>query len=196
MIPGRNAVRSRVLALCCFLVLMRFAESRVAPREVDVLQQIVTTMGVTTWKFNASSCNIEGVGTAQPPPSWSESNVECDCNVGNSTVCHIVKIVLKGLSLPGVLPPKLVELPYIQHILWLNDFLCMSSIKFTNSQFLLSSSVLVNRLSGKIPKALGNITSLTYLYVLSIVAFILMFFSLLECKIGSILLLSLLLTIV
>ncbi|XP_031130928.1 probable LRR receptor-like serine/threonine-protein kinase RFK1 isoform X2 [Ipomoea triloba] len=163
MIPGRNAVRSRVLALCCFLVLMRFAESRVAPREVDVLQQIVTTMGVTTWKFNASSCNIEGVGTAQPPPSWSESNVECDCNVGNSTVCHIVKIVLKGLSLPGVLPPKLVELPYIQHIDFAYNYLSGTIPTEWASTKLNFISVLVNRLSGKIPKALGNITSLTYL---------------------------------
>ena len=31
------------------------------------------------------------------------------------------------------------------------------------------SSVLVNRLSGEIPKELGNITTLTYLYVLNFV---------------------------
>ncbi|THG08951.1 hypothetical protein TEA_014526 [Camellia sinensis var. sinensis] len=48
--------------------------------------------------------------------------------------------VLKGFSLPGVLPPELVKLPYIQTI-----------------------SVLANRLSGEIPKELGNVSSLTYL---------------------------------
>ncbi|XP_019170273.1 PREDICTED: probable LRR receptor-like serine/threonine-protein kinase RFK1 isoform X2 [Ipomoea nil] len=164
MIPGRNAVRSRILALCCFLVLMRFAESRVARREVDVLQQVVTTMGVTSWKFNARSCKIEGVGTAQPRPSWSESDVKCDCNVGNSTVCrHIVGIVLKGLSLPGVLPHKLVGLPYLQHIDFAYNYLSGTIPTEWASTKLNNISVLVNRLSGEIPKVLGNITSLTYL---------------------------------
>ncbi|KAL0300640.1 UNVERIFIED_CONTAM: putative LRR receptor-like serine/threonine-protein kinase [Sesamum radiatum] len=48
--------------------------------------------------------------------------------------------VVKSYNLPGVLPVNIVKLPYLQEI-----------------------SVLVNRLSGEIPKEFGNITSLTYL---------------------------------
>uniref|UniRef100_A0A2N9I9A7 non-specific serine/threonine protein kinase n=1 Tax=Fagus sylvatica TaxID=28930 RepID=A0A2N9I9A7_FAGSY len=98
-------------------------------------------MGATYWRFNGDSCQIEMVGVTPAPPRNANSSISCDCNFeNNNTVCHVTRIVLKGYSLPGMLPPQLVKLPHLREV-----------------------SVLVNRLSGEIPKELGNITTLTYL---------------------------------
>ncbi|KAM1347358.1 hypothetical protein PS2_036298 [Malus domestica] len=107
---------------------------------VDALQEIATTMGAKYWTFNADACRIETVGLTKKQTKGSQANTDCDCNFENSTVCHVATLTLKGFSLPGLLPPQLVKLPYLRKI-----------------------SVLVNRLSGQIPKYLGHITSLTFL---------------------------------
>jgi hypothetical protein len=59
---------------------------------VDALQQIATTMGSTYWKFNGNSCQIEMVGMTPDPPRNSESSIACDCNLKNSTACHVVRM--------------------------------------------------------------------------------------------------------
>ncbi|KAF3675809.1 putative LRR receptor-like serine/threonine-protein kinase RFK1 [Capsicum annuum] len=139
MYSSGNSITAWILRLhCCFLFFI-FTDSKVPQQEVDVLQQIAKTMGATYLSFNADSCIIEEV-IVNSKPQWSEKFVGCHLGNGSDEVHHISKIVLKGLSLPGVLPPELVKLPYIQEI-----------------------SVIVNRLSGLIPKELGNISSLLYL---------------------------------
>ncbi|KAG5561362.1 hypothetical protein RHGRI_004405 [Rhododendron griersonianum] len=135
----RNGVVFWILSLSCFW-LLRISVSKLPQGEVDALQQIATSMGAIYWEFNSDSCQVEVVGLTAQAPWGSESSVNCPCNFVNDTYCHVDKIVLKGYSLPGMLPPELVKLPYLQEI-----------------------SVLVNRLSGEIPKELGNFSSLTYL---------------------------------
>ncbi|CAK9148060.1 unnamed protein product [Ilex paraguariensis] len=120
-------------------------------------------MGATYWKFNADSCKVERVGMTPQAPNESVGDVVCaDCNF-NNTVCHIVKIVLKRYSLPGVLPPELVKLPNLREIDFAYNYLSGTiPLEWASTQ-LTSISVLANRLSGEIPKELGEITSLTYL---------------------------------
>ncbi|KAF3675810.1 putative receptor-like kinase isoform X2 [Capsicum annuum] len=142
MLTLKRVVLSWILVVNYYFTLLNLGESRVAQEEVDILEQIATTMGATHWKFNGEFCQIEAVRVTTDQPSWSETDVACNCTIGNDTACHIVAITLKGISLPGVLPPELVKLPYIQKV-----------------------SVLVNRLSGEILKELGNITSLTYIRI-------------------------------
>ncbi|XP_075091112.1 putative LRR receptor-like serine/threonine-protein kinase RFK1 [Nicotiana tabacum] len=147
---------------CCFLFLI-FAESKVPQEEVDVLQQIAKTMGATYMSFDADSCRIEEVGVRVKPHGWSENIVECDRGIGSDEFDHISKIMLKGLSLPGVLPPELVKLPNIRQIDFAYNYLSgRIPVEWATTQ-LTNISVLVNRLSGGIPKELGNITSLLYL---------------------------------
>ncbi|KAH7839404.1 hypothetical protein Vadar_003718 [Vaccinium darrowii] len=151
-----------ILAMSCFW-LLRITESKLPQGEVDALQQIATSMGAIYWEFNSDSCQVEVVGLTAQAPRGSESSVECLCNFVNDTYCHVVKIVLKGYSLPGVLPPELVELPYLQDIdLAYNDLSGTIPLEWASIR-LKSISVLANRLSGEIPKELGNISSLTYL---------------------------------
>ncbi|TMW92824.1 hypothetical protein EJD97_012526 [Solanum chilense] len=141
--------------LCCFLFLI-FTDSRVPQEEVNVLQQIAKTMGATYLSFDADLCRVEGIGVTIKL-AWHDNIVGCDHED------HITKIVLKGLNLPGVLPPELVKLPYIKEIDFAYNYLSgRIPVEWAATQ-LTNISVTVNRLSGEIPKELGNISSLLYL---------------------------------
>lgn len=59
---------------------------------VDALEEIVTTLGATYWKFNSDSCQIEVVGVTPEPPKGSESSIGCECQGNNSTDCHVVRM--------------------------------------------------------------------------------------------------------
>ncbi|KAI8567407.1 hypothetical protein RHMOL_Rhmol02G0119700 [Rhododendron molle] len=130
---------------------------------VDALQQIATSMGAIYWEFNSDSCQVEVVGLTAQAPKGSESSVECQCDLVNDTYCHVDKIMLKGYSLPGKLPRELVKLPYLQEIDFAYNVLSGTIPLEWASLRLSSISVLANRLSGEIPKELGNFSSLTFL---------------------------------
>lgn len=97
-------------------MLFRFTKSKLPQEEVDALQQISSTMGATYWKFDGDSCQIEMVGITPEGPVGSERSVDCECNSENNTICHVVRIMLKGYNLPGVLPPEVVKLPHLREI--------------------------------------------------------------------------------
>ncbi|XP_059436366.1 uncharacterized protein LOC132169331 [Corylus avellana] len=158
----KHALFVSVVALSC-LSTLRFATAMVPQDEVDALQQIAKTMGATYWEFNATSCKLETVGVTSPePPAGSEKNITCNCQFHNNT-CHIVAIEIKRFSLPGVLPPELVQLPYLQDIDFAYNYLSGSIPIQWGSMELNFISVLGNRLSGEIPKDLRNFRNLTYL---------------------------------
>ncbi|TKY71896.1 LRR receptor serine/threonine-protein kinase RFK1 [Spatholobus suberectus] len=150
------------IAPSCFQ-LLRISESKLPQEEVDALKEITSTMGAAYWKFETDSCKIEMVGLTREPPDESERSIDCDCSFENHTVCHVVKMTLKRLSLPGILPPQLAKLPFLREVDFAYNCFTGSIPKEWASMKLASISLLVNRLSGEIPKHLGNITTLTYL---------------------------------
>ncbi|WCJ27268.1 Leucine-rich repeat transmembrane protein kinase [Euphorbia peplus] len=151
-----------IIVLSCFM-LLRFTWGKLVQDEVDALKEITRTMGSIYWEFDADSCEVKMAGVTPVPPKNAEHSVECKCDNDNDTDCHVVKIVLKGLNLPGVLPSQLLKLPYLQEIDFAFNFLNGSIPHEWASMQLTSISLLVNRLSGKIPKELGDITTLIYL---------------------------------
>ncbi|XP_015875666.3 probable LRR receptor-like serine/threonine-protein kinase RFK1 isoform X2 [Ziziphus jujuba] len=159
---AKNLLAILIVAMSCFRFL-RFAESSLPQEEVDALEEIVTTLGATYWKFNSDSCQIEVVGVTPEPPKGSESSIGCECQGNNSTDCHVVRIELKGYNLPGVLPTQLFKLPSLREIDLALNYLHGTVPREWGSLKLTSISLLVNRLSGEIPEELGNITTLTYL---------------------------------
>ncbi|KAK8514116.1 hypothetical protein V6N12_008833 [Hibiscus sabdariffa] len=150
-----------VIAMGCFS-LLRFADSKVPKEEVDALQEIATAMGSIYWKFNGDSCEIKRVGITLVPPKNSKHEISCEC-MADGTVCHVVRIVFKGYNLPGILPPQLVKLPYLREIDFAYNYLEGTIPSEWASMNLTFISLLVNRLSGEIPKYLGKFTTLTYL---------------------------------
>jgi len=49
-------------------------------------------MGSTYWDFDGDNCEIRTVGLALQPPAEAESSIGCDCNIGNDTFCHVVRM--------------------------------------------------------------------------------------------------------
>ncbi|KAE8715015.1 putative LRR receptor-like serine/threonine-protein kinase RFK1 [Hibiscus syriacus] len=150
-----------IIAMGCFS-LLSFAEAKVPREEVDALQEIATAMGSIYWKFNGDSCEIERFGVTLMPPKNSEHEISCECEA-DGNVCHVVRIVLKGYNLPGILPPQLAKLTYLRGIDFAYNYLNGTIPSEWASMNLTFISLLVNRLSGEIPKYLGKITTLTYL---------------------------------
>ncbi|KAJ4844266.1 hypothetical protein Tsubulata_009814 [Turnera subulata] len=152
-----------ILALSCCFRFLRFSEAKLVQEEVVALEEIAKTMGSTYWEFNADSCEVEMVGVTPVAPKNAEHDIKCECIDANTTNCHVTIITLKGYNLPGVLPPQLVKLPYLREIDFAYNYLNGTIPHEWASMQLTSISVLANRLSGKIPKELGNITTLSYL---------------------------------
>ncbi|GLT38037.1 hypothetical protein SLA2020_123080 [Shorea laevis] len=72
---------------------------------------------------------------------------------------------LKAQSLQGTLPPELVRLPYLQVIDLSRNYLSGTIPPEWGSMQLVNISLLGNRLTGPIPKEIGNISTLTDLVV-------------------------------
>ncbi|XP_011009660.1 PREDICTED: probable LRR receptor-like serine/threonine-protein kinase RFK1 isoform X7 [Populus euphratica] len=159
--PYCNTVVSACLTSCYWLP--TFPEAKLVQEEVDALEEIARTLGSKYWKFNADTCEIEMAGVTQVPPKNAEQRIDCECNNGNNTDCHVTRMELKRYNLPGVLPTQLIKLPRLQVVDFAYNYLNGTLPREWASMQLTSISVLVNRLSGEIPKELGNITTLTTL---------------------------------
>ncbi|KAK8612778.1 hypothetical protein V6N13_092885 [Hibiscus sabdariffa] len=154
-----------IITMSCFS-LLRLAESKVPREEVDALEEIATAMGSIYWKFNVDSCEIERVGVTLVPPKNSEHGISCECEA-NGTVCHVVRIVLKGYNLPGILPPQLVKLPYLREIDFAYNYLNGTIPSEWTSMKLSFMSLEANQFSGPIPPELGDLVSLKTLLLSS-----------------------------
>ncbi|CAN6817050.1 unnamed protein product [Brassica oleracea] len=157
-----NIIVFSVFAIICFKSFSINA-IKLPQDEVDTLQQIATTLGSKYWKFDAESCTVEKVGLTETPPPSAEQVIECECSPTNETDCHVVKIAFKDHNLPGTLPPEITKLPKLREIDFALNYLngTIPLEWFTTNLTIIS--LLVNRLSGEIPKELGNLTSLTFL---------------------------------
>ncbi|XP_077226858.1 leucine-rich repeat (LRR) family protein isoform X1 [Tasmannia lanceolata] len=130
------------------------------PNEVETLRQIGKTIGKTNWDFTVEPCSGESGWISPRTTKYYNNSVTCNCSFANNTTCHVVSMVLKRQNLSGVLPPELNGLPYLQEIDLTNNFL-NGTIPLQWATLPLQKIALIgNRLSGSIPKELGNITTL------------------------------------
>ncbi|XP_076948607.1 putative LRR receptor-like serine/threonine-protein kinase At1g07650 [Bidens hawaiensis] len=143
-------------ALVLFEEIDVYAQAGYLPQdEIGALRDIAEELGKRDWDFNLNPCDINSNGNFN-------NTVECNCSYPGD-VCHVIAIILKGQDLDGVLPPSLATLPYIKKIDLALNFLSGTIPPEWASTKLEFLSVFVNRLSGRIPTYLGNITSLVYL---------------------------------
>ncbi|KAE8124667.1 hypothetical protein FH972_019532 [Carpinus fangiana] len=145
--------------LSFFFATFPFGAAVLPDDEVEALREIAEALGKTDWNFSADPCSGSQYG-------WIKLN-QPEGIVNNVTYLaawawqswagrHLCRI-LKGQNLPGTLPPDLAKLPYLQQIDLTRNYLNGSIPPGWESY---CSSLLGNRLTGSIPKELGNITTL------------------------------------
>ncbi|KAA8515036.1 hypothetical protein F0562_018175 [Nyssa sinensis] len=133
--------------------------------EKNALRQIANELGKKDWDFNQNPCDQNNTNWTTPKredmPSYNNT-VQCNCSYPNGE-CHVVNIFLKGQDLAGELPRSLAKLQYIKNIDFTRNYLSGTIPPEWISTKLEYLSVTVNRLSGPIPKYLGDMTSLIYM---------------------------------
>ncbi|XWS16849.1 hypothetical protein CRYUN_Cryun33cG0015900 [Craigia yunnanensis] len=152
-----------ILLTCCLITLIFGAT--LPDDEVQYLKDIATTLGKRDWNFSVDPCNGEEGWATPNPVKGFENAVTCNCSFSNATVCHVVSIMLKALSLPGTLPKELVKFSYLQEIDLSRNFLNGTIPPEWGSMQLVNISLLGNRLTGPIPKELGKISTLISLSI-------------------------------
>ncbi|XP_076891881.1 putative leucine-rich repeat receptor-like serine/threonine-protein kinase At3g14840 [Bidens hawaiensis] len=154
-----------VIFLCVTLLPFSFASINTTclpQEEVDTLREMGRKLGKADWDFEQDPCVYwtSGIGTRT-----YENNVTCKPEP-NNTICHVNSISLKGQSLPGILPPELVNLRYLQYLDLTRN--CLSGTippEWGSMEQIVNISLLANRLTGSIPMQLGNIVTLKSLTV-------------------------------
>ncbi|XP_019190174.1 PREDICTED: probable LRR receptor-like serine/threonine-protein kinase At1g07650 [Ipomoea nil] len=132
--------------------------------ELNALREIADEVGKKDWDFKLNPCDNNSNWLTPQKEGMPEYNNTLTCNCSfPAGICHVRSINLKGQDLQGVLPPALVKLPFLKIIDLSRNYLSGTIPPEWASIKLELISVTVNRLSGPIPKYLGNITTLTYL---------------------------------
>ncbi|XP_031120578.1 probable leucine-rich repeat receptor-like serine/threonine-protein kinase At3g14840 isoform X1 [Ipomoea triloba] len=145
----------------------RFVEAQsghLPPDELNALKEIANEVGKKDWDFRLNPCdnNSNWLTPQRNDTPLYNNTLTCNCSFPTG-ICHVQSIILKGQDLQGVLPPTLVKLPFLKKIILTRNYLSGTIPPEWASMKLEYISLNVNRLSGPIPKYLGNITSLVYL---------------------------------
>ncbi|XP_019198532.1 PREDICTED: probable leucine-rich repeat receptor-like serine/threonine-protein kinase At3g14840 [Ipomoea nil] len=132
--------------------------------EIDALREIAKQLGKEGWNFSLNPCdnNSNWMTPKNKYMPLYNNTLTCNCSFP-AGICHVESIILKGQDLQGVLPPSLVKLPFLKIIDLTRNYLNGTIPPEWASTKLEYLSVVVNRLSGPIPKYLGNISTLVYL---------------------------------
>ncbi|XP_048129591.1 probable leucine-rich repeat receptor-like serine/threonine-protein kinase At3g14840 [Rhodamnia argentea] len=171
LFSARSLFSGLVVLLCA--VSSAAAATRLPPEEVAALKEIAKTLGKRGWDFRADPCGVEG-GWGKTKDINGSTITDANANAvtcgnftdaDNNTVPHVISIVLKSQSLNGTLPPRLFRLPYLQTFDVTLNYLSGTIPKEWGSTKLSNISLYGNRLTGPIPKQLGNISTLSRLVV-------------------------------
>ncbi|XP_011002767.1 PREDICTED: probable leucine-rich repeat receptor-like serine/threonine-protein kinase At3g14840 [Populus euphratica] len=134
--------------------------TRLPDDEVEALRDIAKTIGKTNWNFSADPCGGQWGWVDPNPVKGNENAVSCNCTFSNGTICHVISIVLKTQNLEGSLPRDLGRFPYLQEIDLSRNYLNGTIPAEWGATPLATISIIGNRLTGPIPKEIGNISTL------------------------------------
>ncbi|KAM1592750.1 hypothetical protein TB1_035921 [Malus domestica] len=154
-------VLTLILCFCFSSTVKAEAQSQTAPREVEVLKEILIQLGKKEWNFSIDPCINDTNWFTQKSDKLTLYNNTVICNCSNPDgFCHVVSIFLKGQDLAGVLPLSIAKLPYLKKVDFTRNYLSGTIPREWASTKLESLSLTVNNLTGPIPGYLGNITTL------------------------------------
>ncbi|XP_038896466.1 probable leucine-rich repeat receptor-like serine/threonine-protein kinase At3g14840 isoform X2 [Benincasa hispida] len=144
-----------------FLTILAFQVPQLPPDEVEGLKYVGKILGID-WNLSANPCSPEfaWVPADHQNDLSAISNITCNCEYLNHTVCHVTHIVLQSLNLGGTLPSDLSRLPYLKVLDLVRTYISGQIPPQWGSTKLCKISLLGNRLTGPIPEEIGNITTL------------------------------------
>ncbi|CAK7351855.1 unnamed protein product [Dovyalis caffra] len=152
------------LLLTSFIVfclpIFAFGAALLPVDEVEALRDVAKIIGKTDWNFSADPCGGQWGWVDPNPAKRSENGVTCNCTFSNGTICHVVSIVLKFQNFEGNLPTNLGRFPYLQEIDLTRNYLKGTIPQEWGTTQLVNISIIANRLTGPIPKEIGNISTL------------------------------------
>ncbi|EXB54098.1 putative LRR receptor-like serine/threonine-protein kinase [Morus notabilis] len=136
--------------------------------DIQVLQTISQKLELSRFwnKVNESSCNRLDVDFNNKNISSNPDirhEVTCNCSYDSNTVCHVSRILLKGLNLAGALPEEFGNLTHLQELDLTRNYFHGSIPPSFSRAPLRILSLLGNRLNGSIPVEIGDISTLTAL---------------------------------
>ncbi|KAG2265843.1 hypothetical protein Bca52824_072922 [Brassica carinata] len=147
-----------------FAISTTCVSSDLHPDELNVLENIATTLGAKGLNLSYEDpCKLKTLKIDQKTGD-KEINNSIICDVCFNNACHITKIFLKTLSLPGKLPPELAKLRYLQSIDLCRNYLSGAiPMEWASLPNLTYISLCANNLSGTLPTGLQNFKNLTFL---------------------------------
>ncbi|KAL2986717.1 hypothetical protein AAZX31_12G223200 [Glycine max] len=152
--------------LALWFTSLAFGANTTQPEEVQALKDMGKILGKKEWDTDIDPCSSQHPWFT-PKVDTVENNVTCNCSIPGDNFCHVVSILLKSQNLPGKLPPELIRLPYLEEIDLTRNYLNGTIPTEWGSSNLRKISLLGNRLTGPIPKEIGNITTLESLHLTS-----------------------------
>ncbi|XP_056698796.1 probable LRR receptor-like serine/threonine-protein kinase At1g07650 isoform X2 [Spinacia oleracea] len=133
--------------------------------EVKSLREIARQVRKPDWNCSADPCiNISTPTCWNTKDDWKFYTNSINCTCHNSR-WHVSDINWRGQNLTGILPRSLRELPYLKRIDLSRNVLTGTIPRGWADAKLEFVSLFANRLSGPIPKYLGNITTLINLSI-------------------------------
>ncbi|XP_023757155.1 probable LRR receptor-like serine/threonine-protein kinase At1g56140 [Lactuca sativa] len=161
------------LWLCFFFCLMitdavTRAQNTTDPAEVRVINAMFSEWGIPEssatemgWNISGNPCTGAAVDSSDFGADTYNPGIKCDCNIPNSTTCHITQLKVVAMDAVGPIPEGLWTLTYLIDLNLAQNYLTgplsPSIGNLSRMQYL---SFGTNALSGQVPPELGQLIDL------------------------------------
>ncbi|XP_024525088.1 probable LRR receptor-like serine/threonine-protein kinase At1g56140 [Selaginella moellendorffii] len=133
------------------------------PTEVEALRVFGSRIGLSpAWNFSVDPCSgLYGWNNTAPAERYQPaSGVQCDCS-GNSSVCHVLRLVVFNMNVAGEIPPETGNFSSLFDLnLGQNMITGTLPAELGSLSNLLYFNIGINRLRGPLPASFGRLTQL------------------------------------
>ncbi|KAI3754009.1 hypothetical protein L2E82_26093 [Cichorium intybus] len=144
------------------------AQNITDPAEARVINAMFSQWGIEesavtemNWNISGNICSGAALDTTAFDAQAYNPAIKCDCNIPNSTTCHITQLKVYAMDADGPIPEGLWTLIYLTNLNLAQNYLTgplsPSIGNLTRMQWLTFG---INALSGQVPPELGQLTNL------------------------------------